>query len=228
MTVSHSCSSRTCTFCRAFVREPRRGRRTAETTKLDKQTVRRARELTNSNRLVVTEAVLATNRPDTLEAVVLTDTLTTVVNSRTLLRELRGELSRAHRYGRNASICMISLDGMQEICKQFGGIAGDQLLRAVAEVLRRCVRDVDIIGRYSSTDFLIILPETAKEGASIVAERIRSNLTPELLRMCNGQSTVMAAVATATFPVDARQEEELLNKLTRAVNRITLQARRAG
>jgi diguanylate cyclase (GGDEF)-like protein len=228
MTTSHSCSSRTCTFCRAFVREPKRGRKTGEATKVDQQTVRRARELTNTNRLVVTEAVMANNRPESIEAVVLTDSLTTVVNSRTLLRELRGELSRAHRYGRNASICMISLDGVPEISKQFGGIASDNLIKAAADVLRRCVRDVDIIGRYSSTDFLVILPETNKEGASIVAERIRNNMAPELSRMCGGQPIVMAAVATATFPVDGRQEEELIAKLTRAVNRITLQARRAG
>lgn len=226
MTENHEgCSSRTCTFCRALVREPKR-RRDTGSGKLDKQSVRRARELTNTNRLTVAEAALASNRPDNLEHVVLNDGLTTVVNSRTLLREVKRELSRAHRYERPASICMISLDGVADLCKQYGAMAGDNILKATADVLRRCVRDVDVIGRYSSNEFLVLLPETHKEGASIVADRIRNTLTPELVRYCAGHSIVVAAVASATFPVDGRQEEELLAKLTRAVTRINLQNRR--
>ncbi len=226
MTLSHECSSRTCTFCRALVREPKRKSKTGTATKLDGQTVRRARELTNTNHLVLAEASLAAHRPDNLENVVLNDGLTTVVNSRTLLREMKKELSRAHRYERPASVCMVSLDGLQDLCKQYGGIAGDNLLKAAADVLRRCVRDVDIIGRYSSTDFIILLPETHKDGASVVADRVRNALGPELVRYCAGHPIVLAAVASATFPVDGRQEEELLGKLTRAVTRINLQTRR--
>lgn len=226
MTLSHeACSTRTCTFCRALVREPKRRRGTGET-KLDKQSVRRARELTNTNRLVLAEAALASSKPDNLENVVLNDGLTTVVNSRTLLREVKKELARAHRYERPASICMVSIDGIHDLCKQYGGIAGDNLLKAAADVLRRCVRDVDVIGRYSSHEFLILLPETHKDGAAVVADRVRNTLSPELVRYCAGHPIVIAAVASATFPVDGRKEEELLAKLTRVVTRINLQNRR--
>lgn len=226
MSINHECSTRTCAFCRALVREPKGRRVNRGNEAPDKQSVRRAREITNSNRLVLAEAAFATNRPESLENVVLNDTLTTVVNSRTLLRELRKEMSRANRYERPASVCMISLDGLGDLSKQYGALAGDQLLRAVADVLRRCVRDVDIIGRYSSNEFLIVLPETHKAGAAVVGERIRNAMAPEIVRFCNGQAVVVSAVATATFPVDGRQEEEILGKLNRAVARIHLQTRK--
>lgn len=226
MSISHECSTRTCAFCRALVREPkgRRANRAAEAP--DKQSVRRAREITNTNRLVLAEAQFATNRPESLENVVLNDSLTTVVNSRTVLRELRKEMSRAHRYERPASVCMVSLDGLADLSKAYGALAGDQLLKAVADVLRRCVRDVDVIGRYSSNEFLILLPETHKSGAAVVAERIRNAMAPEITRYSNGHGVVFSAVASATFPVDGRQEEEILGKLNRAVARITLQTRK--
>ena len=222
MTRSHECSSRTCSFCRALVREPKR--RSSAQTAPDKQSIRRAREISNSNRLVLTEEAMSANRTDSLEQVVLNDTLTTVVNSRTLLRELRKEISRAQRYERPASVCMVSLDGIPDLNKQFGAMAGDNLLKLVADVLRRCVRDVDIIGRYSSNEFLIVLPETHKSGAAIVADRIRNALAQDLVR--SGNNLVVAAAASATFPVDGRKEEEIIGKLTRAVTRINLQARR--
>jgi diguanylate cyclase (GGDEF)-like protein len=79
---------------------------------------------------------------------------------------------------------MVDLDRFKAVNDTYGHQAGDRALSGVGELLRESVRDTDIVGRYGGDEFIILLPDTAAEGAQIVAERILERT--RLLRLCEG------------------------------------------
>jgi len=102
------------------------------------------------------------------------DSLTGLLNRRALLERLSTEVQRAERYGTELSIALCDMDNFKEINDIYGHIVGDDVLRVVADTLRKPLRSVDAIGRYGGDEFLIILPQTSLKGAESLAERLRS------------------------------------------------------
>jgi diguanylate cyclase (GGDEF)-like protein len=104
------------------------------------------------------------------------DPLTGCYNRRHLNAALLdGEIARARRYGLPLSLVMCDLDSFKAINDTHGHHAGDELLRAFAQLLHDMTRDpVDTVVRYGGEEFLIILPETRLEGAVELAERVRA------------------------------------------------------
>ena len=105
-----------------------------------------------------------------------TDPLTGCLNRRALTERLEAELDRVRRYGLATSILMIDLDRFKQINDRWGHLVGDSVLRQVGDVLRREVRSVDSVARYGGEEFVVVLPETAAEGALTFAERIRARI----------------------------------------------------
>jgi diguanylate cyclase (GGDEF)-like protein len=102
-----------------------------------------------------------------------TDPLTDVANRRQLFLRLDQELSRALRFGDPLSVLMLDLDLFKQINDRFGHSIGDGVLRAVAAVLKRNVRKVDLVARYGGEEFCIVLPRIGKKEAIEVAEKLR-------------------------------------------------------
>jgi two-component system, cell cycle response regulator len=88
------------------------------------------------------------------------------------LQQLRQHLKRSHRGNQPISVLMIDLDRFERVNDRHGHIVGDDLLRAVGELLRDTVRETDCVARYGGDEFLIVLPDTPAEGARMVAQRI--------------------------------------------------------
>ena len=108
-----------------------------------------------------------------LQKLAHTDGLTGVLNHNAVLERLHTELLRAERYALPVSCLMIDLDyfkGINDLC---GHQKGDQVLQKVAHTLVQSLREVDIVGRYGGDEFLVILPQTAKENALIAAGRLK-------------------------------------------------------
>lgn len=105
-----------------------------------------------------------------------TDALTSLCNHGCFQSQLDEEISRVRRYDHSMSLLMLDIDKFKSFNDQFGHQAGDEVLRAVAAVLRSHTRDVDTVARYGGEEFAVILPETPLENARIVAERIRASV----------------------------------------------------
>jgi diguanylate cyclase (GGDEF)-like protein len=106
----------------------------------------------------------------------VTDELTGLANRRRFLESVRAEMQRARRYGHPLSLLMVDLDRLKEINDAHGHAAGDAMLRGVANCLRAVVRVTDVPARLGGDEFAVLMPETGREAALLVAERIRSEV----------------------------------------------------
>lgn len=104
------------------------------------------------------------------------DFLTGLSNRRYFMEQAEFELHRAVRYGKPLSLLMMDIDFFKRINDSHGHKLGDSVLEKLAEVCRRLLREVDIIGRVGGEEFAILLPETDKDEAAEVAERLRAEL----------------------------------------------------
>lgn len=115
------------------------------------------------------------------------DGLTRINNRQNFERQIVKELHRHQRYQHELSLLMLDLDHFKRINDKYGHLAGDMVLRQVADILRTTVRDCDFPARYGGEEFVIILPHTAEKNAWILAERIRRKIAAHPFRY-NGHS----------------------------------------
>ncbi|GFE60148.1 diguanylate cyclase [Geobacter sp. AOG2] len=107
-----------------------------------------------------------------LEFSARTDLLTGIANRWEIMARLESEKSRSERYKKNFSILIGDLDHFKEINDNHGHMAGDRVLKAVAEILRGQIRTEDFCGRWGGEEFLVILPETDLPKACSVAAKL--------------------------------------------------------
>ena len=102
------------------------------------------------------------------------DGLTKLLNHNTIMQRLNEELIGAKRYGLSLSCMMIDMDHFKVVNDKFGHPRGDQVLKRVSTMIKNCVRNVDLVGRYGGDEFLIIMPETKPANARYAAMRIQN------------------------------------------------------
>lgn len=108
-----------------------------------------------------------------LEEYSIRDPLTGVYNRRYLDRKLAAEFERARRYGTPLSVALCDLDDFKAINDQLSHATGDEVLRAVADLLQEQLRQSDIVARYGGEEFVLVFPETGLESAVMACEKIR-------------------------------------------------------
>jgi diguanylate cyclase (GGDEF)-like protein len=151
----------------------------------------------------------------------ITDELTGLSNHRHFYHQLAREVRRAQRYKRPLTLLMLDLDYFKSFNDRFGHLAGDQVLREVAEVLRRNARDVDILARYGGEEFAIILPETDLDRAALQAERVRAAVASHAFRGkdSNPQGDLTVSIGVATLVPGMRKIEGLVHDADQALYR---------
>lgn len=108
-----------------------------------------------------------------LQTLIVTDELTGVGNRLACNQTLQREIERAHRYKTDFSIVILDIDHFKSVNDMFGHDVGDEVLKAVAAVMVKTLRESDKLCRYGGEEFMVLLPETDKEAAFKLAERIR-------------------------------------------------------
>ena len=108
-----------------------------------------------------------------VEARAAHDRLTGVANRETLLSTLGTEIERATRHQKWLSVAFIDIDRFKPINDTYGHHAGDRVLREMAGLIRDNIRASDLFGRYGGEEFMLILPETTPEEATVLAEKLR-------------------------------------------------------
>ncbi|MBP6683500.1 MAG: GGDEF domain-containing protein [Halioglobus sp.] len=108
-----------------------------------------------------------------LSSLTTLDPLTRLLNRRGLEEALLVSMAQAARRGSPTSAIMVDIDHFKQVNDSFGQETGDQLLRQVAEILKRMSRSSDVVARTGGEEFLLVLPETELDSARLLAERIR-------------------------------------------------------
>jgi len=106
----------------------------------------------------------------------ITDQLTGLFNRRFILRKLEEEIERAKRYGNSLCVILLDIDNFKSINDKYGHDVGDFVLKKVAQLIIENTRNVDTIGRLGGEEFVVICPETDRNGGYIVAEKIRKSI----------------------------------------------------
>lgn len=114
-----------------------------------------------------------------IERLATIDGLTGVFNRRHLVSRFVVEFARGRRLRKPVGCIILDLDHFKKINDAHGHIAGDRVLKEVAQRLARSVRDYDLVGRYGGEEFLVVMPETGAEESMRLAERIRSVIRDE-------------------------------------------------
>lgn len=131
---------------------------------------------------------------------------------------LENEVRRCSRYKHNMSVIMLDIDDFKLINDNCGHLVGDQILREVSNQILTTVRKIDVAARYGGEEFVILLPETTKEGAGIIAERLRKNIA-NLRVNTNDDKVVTTTVSMgiSQFPNDGTTAEEMIEAADKAL-----------
>jgi len=138
----------------------------------------------------------------------VSDGLTGLYNHAYFSQALKRELQRAKRHELKLSLVMLDLDNFKKLNDSRGHVEGDKVLVKTAGIVRESLRSIDTAARYSGEEFAIILPDTDRGGAFVVAERIRKRIEDHFRHKPGFQATASGGVAT--FPEDAGSLEELV------------------
>ncbi len=138
-----------------------------------------------------------------LKEMTIKDSLTDLYNQRHFHQLLEMEIERALRQGRPLSLLLFDVDRFKAYNDHYGHLAGDDVLRAVGDLVRECTRDcVDSGFRYGGDEFTVILPETEEVQARHVAERIRASFEERQFEGCTlsvGLMTLREDISAQTF-----------------------------
>jgi diguanylate cyclase (GGDEF)-like protein len=104
-------------------------------------------------------------------------------------------------------------------------LAGDQVLKEIANIIQENVREIDIVGRFGGEEFCVVLPDTDQEGSRLVAERIRKSAEKRLIKAYDTSLRVTLSIGLAVYPSDGKLLEELMDKSDWALYRAKSQGR---
>ncbi len=154
-----------------------------------------------------------------------TDGLTGLINQKRIQELMREETIRSSRYHRPYCILMLDVDSFKSFNDTYGHPQGDRLLRNISTILRNNVRSIDYTGRYGGEEFLIILPETTRDDALRMAERLR-NAVEEFgwIMLESGPARRTVSIGVASYPEDALNANDMVQRADEALYK----AKRSG
>lgn len=145
-----------------------------------------------------------------LEEKSLTDKLTGIANRAGFDQRLAEEIQRCQRYGSEMSLLLVDVDYFKRFNDTHGHLAGDEALTAVAQAMKNVCRPVDFPARYGGEEFAVILPATGRDGAIVMAERLRRAVEDLPVR-------ITVSVGASTLSPGRRDGKDLIAQADRAL-----------
>ncbi|MDX2128403.1 MAG: diguanylate cyclase [Chloroherpetonaceae bacterium] len=139
------------------------------------------------------------------------DSLTSLYNRRYLDKYLSIEFERAKRYDRPLSVAMADIDYFKKVNDRFSHQVGDRVLREVAQIFKKNSRISDVVARYGGEEFVLVMPETIKENAYIVCEKIRQSVETYDWKSIHPNLTLTISIGIAQSD-DIDNYEKLIGK----------------
>lgn len=161
-----------------------------------------------------------------MEQASLIDDLTQLYNSRYCNQFLDKFFTSRKVQQSIVSVIFLDIDFFKLVDDNFGHLVGSETLRYVGERLKRVVRRGDVVVRYGGDEYIVILPNTDKKTAAIIAERIRREVNKEpFYAFDNKKFSLSITSGVATYPDDAQSRDELIGKADKAMYKGKLSGR---
>ncbi len=152
-----------------------------------------------------------------LEELATIDGLTGCLNKRAFLEEFERRLRAAARFKRRMTLVVTDIDHFKSVNDTYGHATGDVVLKGLGELLRKAKRETDIVARFGGEEFCVLCEETDAQGAMLLAERIRKELSQTPFQTGMGTLNVTCSAGLATFPLDAKDAENLFSVADKAL-----------
>ncbi|MBN8443771.1 MAG: GGDEF domain-containing protein [Thauera sp.] len=158
---------------------------------------------------------------DALQRLATTDVLTGVANRRDVVERATREVARARRYGTPLVLAMLDIDHFKRVNDRYGHATGDRVLKALAGVAGGTLRRTDIFGRLGGEEFLFVLPQTARDGARVLADRLRAGAEACASALDDDGAVVpfTVSIGLAAFDDPALDFDALLSRADKALYR---------
>jgi diguanylate cyclase (GGDEF)-like protein len=158
-----------------------------------------------------------------------TDAKTGLLNAATWERESAVEVARAARTKSPLAVAMVDVDKFKAINDTYGHLAGDQVLKEIANTLSTMLRDYDLAGRFGGEEFSLLLPQTRAVDAFRIAERVRANLAglSVIAPGATGGERVQVTVSIGVAALDSGSKREL-SELVAAADAALYRAKAGG
>jgi diguanylate cyclase (GGDEF)-like protein len=160
---------------------------------------------------------------DQLAALSETDSLTGLLNTRGFASRLRAEIKRSKRYREPLTLLFLDLDGLKRINDREGHRAGSAALREVGTVIHTSLRESDVAARWGGDEFTILAPNTSREAAFTLAERVRCEIAGHVSTW-----PLTASIGVATHEADEDGMPADSAALMRAADTAMYEAKKRG
>jgi diguanylate cyclase (GGDEF)-like protein len=154
----------------------------------------------------------------TIQEMAIRDELTGLANRRHLMELLDHEKNRSSRGGGIFCLAMVDIDHFKNVNDSHGHQVGDEVLRAVATMMKKSLRNTEFCGRYGGEEFLIVLTQTDIKGALICAERVRTNIENTLFPDLGSDFKVTVSIGLSEYQI-REDVEKIISRADKALYR---------
>jgi diguanylate cyclase (GGDEF)-like protein len=148
-----------------------------------------------------------------IQELTITDDCTGLYNARHLYKTLETEVYRSARFGYEFSVIFIDLDHFKQVNDTHGHLIGSKLLAEIGYLIKAQLRLIDFAFRYGGDEFVVLLPQTTKDSALVVARRLRDSLRNAIFCKEEGLNlNVRASLGLATYPHDAKTPHDIIRQ----------------
>ena len=152
-----------------------------------------------------------------IQELAIVDGLTGAYMRRHFLERVKEEIKRAEHHKLNVSFLLVDIDHFKFCNDRHGHLVGDAVLSQLADILKKNLREIDIICRYGGEEFAIAMPDTGKDAAMVAAERIRETVEGFAFEAYDDRVNMTVSIGVSSYPSDGIKTKQLIDAADRGL-----------